>query len=597
MCGIIAYNGKNNAIDILKTGLKNLEYRGYDSAGISFFEQDRLNTIKKEGTVNNLFKHVPNDINSAIGIGHTRWATHGKANDTNSHPHSSQQQLVSLVHNGIIENYLNIKNDILKNAQFKSETDTEVIANLIEYYYLKVNDKLKSISLAIKHLKGSYALAILFKDDNKCIYFAKSISPMVIGTDDFGNYISSDILGFSNYTKKYVEIENNWLGYITNNEINIFDFNLTRQKVNIKTIVTNDLIVSRNGYPHYMIKEINEIANTIENTANLYATSNSPLNAIPKKYFKDIKKVKLIACGTSYHASLYGAKLLCKIGIDASAEIASEFIYEKKPIDKHTLCMFISQSGETADTLCAVKLAKNYGAKTVAITNVQTSSITKVCDYVLPIKCGAEIAVASTKAYNGQLCALQIFADYLENNYNNSLETLDILSKIGNNIDIKELENQVQPLINEVKTAKNLFIVGKNFDYITSMEASLKIKEISYINCQAYASGELKHGTISLIDETALVFAFITEPELIDKTLNIVRQTQSRGAKICVVTPFESVLKDESINYFIKLPSLDSALYPTISIIPMQLLAYYVSVSFGYNPDQPRFLAKSVTVE
>lgn len=593
MCGIVGYIGKNNAIEVLQNGLKTLEYRGYDSAGICYYNSNGYNTIKKAGTVDNLFKYVKN-TECDIGIGHTRWATHGEANDTNSHPHSGELNKVTVVHNGIIENYDELLKTELFGVNLKSETDTEILANLIEKNYILLGDKLKAISQTIKQVKGSYALAILFTDDNKNIYFAKNISPLLIGIGDCENFISSDVLGFAKYTKKYIAVQNNNFGKISANNVEIFDINCNNINFCEEILPIDFKPADKMGYPFYMIKEINEIPHIIADTVNFYSKNNI-LQNIDKNFWQDIKRIKLIACGTSYHACLIGEQLLSECGYDCSSYIASEFIYSNPILNKNTLCIFVSQSGETADTLSAIDIARKKQSKILSITNVLTSSITKVSDYILPIKCGAEIAVASTKAYIGQLVAFYILSSFLNNKqtYN---KTLTELQKVAKSINIKQVEEQIKPIIKEVIASKNVFMVGRQYDYVTSLESALKLKEITYINCQGYASGELKHGTISLVDNNSLIFAFVTDKQIASKTLNVIKQTQSRGAKICVLSHIKQIL-DDNFYFKIQLPSVPQKYYPIVSVLPMQMLAYYTSVSLGYNPDKPRNLAKSVTVE
>ena len=614
MCGIIGYVGNNNAINFLNYGLKALEYRGYDSAGVAFFRDKKLCVIKKAGTVDNLFKYVNKTSN--IGIGHTRWATHGKATDVNSHPHQSQNKKVCVVHNGIIENYQKLKSTFLSDYSFVTQTDTEVISNLIERLYLQSGNKLSAINKAIKMLKGSFALGILFDDDCEKIYFAKHISPLLIGIDKNQNFISSDILGFGKFAKQYVDIGDMQYGYITKSECKIFDAESKPIAPKFCDVPQSTFDVQKNGYSHFMIKEINEIPQVIDQTSKLYLKDDSPLNKIGANFFKKINRVKLVACGTSYHASLVGEKLLREIGLDANAEIASEFIYSNQVWRKNTLCIFISQSGETADTLTAVKLAKKHHAKTLAITNVCSSTITKMCNAVLPLKCGAEIAVASTKAYNAQICVLMILASYVKDIFakqkqstnkkcaknskktaKNVQKTINLMQNLAKTLNIGFYQNQVDGLIKEVITAKNIIMLGKDFDYVLAMESALKLKEISYLNCTAYASGELKHGTISLIDNSALVFAFATQKKLLDKTLNIISQVKSRGGKVVLITQFDSANFGDLADYKITLPKKSQSLYPIFAVVPMQLLAYKTSVFLGYNPDKPRNLAKSVTVE
>ena len=596
MCGIIGYAGKDRAVEVLQNGLEALEYRGYDSSGICVYDGKEFITTKKAGTVSNLFKYVDKNIKSNIGIGHTRWATHGIASDLNSHPHSGALGRVTIVHNGIIENYKELLTKHLPKIKLKGETDTEVVANLIEKNYILYGNKVKAIAETLKVLKGSYALAILFADDSQNIYFAKNFSPLLIGIGMGENFVSSDVLGFIKYTKKFVEVKDKTFGRINSQTVEIFDIDEKPVEVKEQYLPVDFKQADKEQYPFYMIKEINEIPKVILNTTDFYA-KNKILEKINKNFFKGLKRIKLVACGTSYHACLIGEQLLNGIGYDATSYIASEFIYSNPLVDKHNLCIFVSQSGETADTLSAVKIAKTKGAKTLCITNVLTSTITKICDYVLPIKCGAEIAVASTKAYNGQLTALYILCGFLTKDEKKYKKTLKNLKNLAKNIDIKQIETQIKPLIKAVLDAKTVFMVGRQADYVTSLESSLKLKEITYINCQGYASGELKHGTISLVDDNTLIFAFVTDKNLASKTINVIKQTQSRGAKICVISPFDEILDDSKIDFKIKLPVCKEELYPLVSVLPMQLLSYYISVTLGNNPDKPRNLAKSVTVE
>lgn len=624
MCGIIGYVGNENAINFLHYGLKQLEYRGYDSAGVAFFEKEKIKTIKNVGKVDELFERINKKTYSKIGIGHTRWATNGKPTESNSHPHTSELGYITLVHNGIIENCDKIKTLYLKDVKFKSETDTEVIANLMEKIYLKTQNELAAIFEIQKILKGSYSLAILCKNQRDKIYFVKQKSALLVGLGKNENLISSDVLGFGKFAENFIDIEDGEFGWISSNNFEIFNKNFKKLTKKCKKTPKNLKNTAKNTYNHYMLKEIYEVPDAIFNTCELYKTNN-PFKKINNSFFNNIDRIKLIACGTSYHACLVGEKLLRNIGYDATTEIASEFIYSKQVWQKNTLCIFVSQSGETADTLTAVKLAKKHKSKTLCITNVLTSSITKLCDVTLPIICGAEIAVASTKAYNGQICALIFLIEYLENlkidhkTIKNNLEIEFILNqknnkklvkntkkynflvkkmqKIAKNIKIEFFENQLKDLIDKILKAKNVFFVGKDFDYVLAMESALKLKEISYINAVAYASGELKHGTISLIDENTLTFAFLTQKKLVDKTLNVLNQIKARGGRIVLITPFVEALQQIDYDYKIVLPKIESKLYPLISIIPMQLLAYKTSVALGYDPDKPRNLAKSVTVE
>ena len=593
MCGIIGYAGNNNAIERLHIGLKKLEYRGYDSAGISFFVDKNLKTIKKVGSVDNLFENIKYE-NIKLGIGHTRWATHGKPSTKNSHPHQSQHKKVCLVHNGIIENYIELKNKYLTDIKLKSETDTEIVCNLIEKFLMQQNDKLSAINSATKLLKGSYALAILFDDEPEKIYFAKNKSPLLVGIGKDENFISSDILGFCNYTNKYISIKDKEFGYITQNFVKIFDENGKILRKRIKPVINQVNNIEKDDYPFYMLKEINEIPTCLKNIAKLYQSNDSPLKKLKKLRDNQIKRIWLVACGTSYHACLVGEKYLKNFGFDATSEIASEFVYSLPKLSKDTLCIFVSQSGETADTISAINMAKQKKCITLGITNVKTSQIANICDYVLPLCSGPEIAVASTKAYNCQIAVFYILANFFGKK--NIKDTIKTIENISNIIDVKNFEEQIKPLSKQIINSKNIFMCGKNFDYITGLESALKLKEISYINTQGIASGEFKHGTLALVDNKTIVFAFLTEENLFDKTLNIVNQTKSRGAKIVAVSNIKNK-NFSNFDYVINLPKIENYLSPIISVIPMQLLAYHTTVLLGYNPDKPRNLAKSVTVE
>ena len=593
MCGIIGCISKNkNVIEKLKVGLKKLEYRGYDSAGISFFEKGKIKTIKKVGSVDNLFDDIKK--NADIGIGHTRWATHGKPCTANSHPHQSKNKKVCLVHNGIIENYIELKNTYLKNIKLKSQTDTEIACNLIELFLSKKNDKLFAINQATKLIKGSFAFAILFDDEPDKIYFAKNKSPLLIGISKTENYISSDILGFCNSIKKYVIIENGQIGYLTQNKVKIYDKSLNEINYQIKPVRKSLSDAEKQCYEYYMLKEINEIKSRLEFIDNLYQSRKSPLNQLAMLKNKSINRIWLVGCGTSFHACLVAEKFLKNFGFDATSQIASEFIYSPPILHKDVLCIFVSQSGETADTISAINVAKQNGTKTLGITNVSTSQIASMCDFVLPICSGPEIAVASTKAYNCQIAVLYLLANFLGGqDINVATKNIKNISKL---IDIPKFEKQIEPLIKDIIEAKNVFLCGKNFDYVTSLESALKLKEITYINTQGIASGELKHGTIALVDNKTVVFAFATDPDLFEKTINIANQTKARGAKIVAITNTKNKNLSQ-FDYVINLPTVEKELSPIVSIIPMQLLAYHTTLALGYNPDKPRNLAKSVTVE
>lgn len=598
MCGIIGYIGTRKFMSIAKQGLLNLEYRGYDSAGVAYFENNLVKIKKQKGDVNNLFKNVDLETETHCGIGHTRWATHGKPADNNSHPHQSEKGYFTIVHNGEIENYNQLKEQYLSGVTFKSNTDSEIVPNLIEFFYLQKRDVLDAIKTCVNLLKGSFALAILFSNEPNVIYYARNKSPLVIGIGDNEKFISSDIIGISDYCKKYAIIDNKSYGIITKSEIFNYSFSGDKRAIEIRQMPKSKFRNGKGEYPHYMLKEINEVPLAIKTTAEYYKKKNNNLEMIPQSFFLNIRQIQIIACGTSYHSGLVGEKYFKEIaGVDSVSKVASEFIYNKEIVDKQTLCIFISQSGETADTLSAIKKAKSLGAKTLGITNVATSSITTLCDYILPLNAGPEIAVASTKAYNCQLTVLLILAYYLQNGFKVNKKITNQLINTTKLINIDECRKSITPIVNKLSKSANIYMIGRDFDHITCMEGCLKLKEISYIPCEAYPAGELKHGTLALITNGVPVIAVITEEHLIDKTLMIASQIKARGGKVYIFTCFELSNYDISGMEVVRLFKLDDFLQPVFSIVPFQLLAYDVAISLGYDPDRPRNLAKSVTVE
>lgn len=598
MCGIIGYVGNKKFMPIAKQGLLNLEYRGYDSAGVAYFENDIVKIVKKQGNVSNLFDSIDENTDTFCGIGHTRWATHGVPSDSNSHPHQSENKYFTLVHNGVIENYNELKEEYLKNVNFKSGTDTEIIPNLMEKFYLETENILQAITETVKLLKGSFALAIIFQNQSDRIYFARNKSPLIIGIKSDENFISSDLIGIRDNVKEYAIIDDLRLGYITKNKVEIFDFYGKPRGIKIQSLSKSVFKSGKGKFLHYMIKEINEVPLAVKSTASYYKTKANALELIPKKYFLNVDKILIIACGTSYHSGLIGAKYFKQIaGIEAESLIASEFIYNTELLNSRTLCVFISQSGETADTLSAIKKAKKYGAKTLGITNVSTSSITTLCDYILPLNAGAEIAVASTKAYNCQLTVLLILANYLKDNCVINKNLINDIVKATSSVDIEKISGSVERLIDKINKASNIYMIGRDYDYVSCLEACLKLKEISYIPCEAYPAGELKHGTLALITKDVPVIAIITEEHLIEKTLAIASQVKARGGKVVVFTCFDLSCYDISDLIIIKLERYSEFLQPIFNIVAFQLLAYKTTLSLGYDPDRPRNLAKSVTVE
>ena len=613
MCGIIGYIGHKKASPILINGLLRLEYRGYDSAGISTVEPDGLSIMKDKGRVKNLYnlKGI-DDLKGTIGIAHTRWATHGKPSQENSHPHLDNSKSFAVVHNGIIENYNDLRKFLTdKGYTFYSQTDTEVIPNLIHYYYTSdtKNDDLKvlhAVQKACIDLKGSFALQIIskFMPDNMIVI--RKDSPLVIGKGDGENYISSDIPAILSFTKDFYLLNDYEFAVLSRDNIDFYDINLNKIVKPVKSIDWDATSADKNGYEDYMLKEIYEQPNAVRETIGSRLPENEKCNFeglnITKEILSNINKIYIVACGTAMHAGLSGKSAIEKLcRIPVTVDIASEFRYRDPIVDKNTLCIYISQSGETADTIAALKLAKSKGALTIAISNVIGSSITREADYCIYTHAGPEIAVASTKAYTSQVVLLNIlaiyFAEILETTSELQLknikdEILALPSKIENALKSSErIENFAKLIYQE----KDVFFLGRGVDYTTSLEGSLKLKEISYIHSEAYAAGELKHGPIALIENGITVVSIITDKNLIEKTISNVQEVITRGAKTLVITNQE--LPTHNFDTIITVPDTNCLLSPILAIIPLQLLSYYISKEKGLDVDKPRNLAKSVTVE
>ena len=605
MCGIVGYIGNKKAIPILIEGLKKLEYRGYDSAGISVLENNKISIIKDKGRVNNLENLlVDTNSNATVGIAHTRWATHGKPSKINSHPHTDNSNTFSIVHNGIIENYKDIKKFLMDNGyKFLSETDTEVIPNLIAYYY-KSNDLLHAVALACKDLNGSFAIEVLCKDYPDRIIVSKKDSPLVIGTTKTENYIASDIPAILSYSKDFYILNDDEIAEVFSDKLKFYNNNLEKISKKIENISWDSSAIGKNGYEDFMLKEIHEQSSSIRETIGAtLSNKNIEINnlSFSKDFLSSFNKIFIIACGTAMHAGLavkQSFEKLCKIPVEV--DVASEFRYRDPLVNSHTLSIFISQSGETADTIGALKLAKSKGSTTLAISNVIGSSITREADFYIYTHAGPEIAVASTKAYTSQLVLLNILALYFAEILNSvQFETINKIKK-----SLLELPKKVEEvLLNDKKIEKvakdickssNMFFLGRGIDYPVAMEGSLKLKEISYIHSEAYPAGELKHGPIALIDSDFPVLGIITDEFLSSKTISNLQEVVSRGAKTIVITNQKI---DNLFDYTIEIPEINTFLSPIISVIPLQLLSYYIAKFKGLDVDKPRNLAKSVTVE
>lgn len=619
MCGITGYIGENPETTLLYK-LTLLEYRGYDSAGIAVKgkaaanKRDTIAVTKRAGDLRVLKEAVQTSgatPDARFGIGHTRWATHGKPDETNAHPHVSSDGKWAVVHNGIIENYLSLKNELIaKGYAFYGETDTETIAKLLEYYEAQGFSSPEAVKRTCERLTGSFALAILHEGDDG-IFFAKNKSPLYLAAASShaavkaGNtlprtekhcMIASDTICFRDFADEYYALPDGTYGFATEYGVRFYDKNgeteITPERVSAAEFS------AENAYPHYMLKEIYETKDAIARAAKFYKKSLLPEN-YPPLSSNAFSAVKLVGCGTAYHAALAGARMIENAtNLDCAVFVGSEFRYAAPKMNEHTLVVLVSQSGETADTLAALEEAKEKGAKTLAVVNAEHSTLAKNADMILPVKAGAEIAVASTKAYTCQLTALYALAKLLEAAEKNAaypdlsaIDTFLSLLSFGNERELKEIAATLGE-------GKQLFMIGRGGDYFTALEASLKIKETSYVNADVYYAGELKHGFLALVDQNSYVIVFATNEKLLSKTLANAAEAQARGAKIILFTTAENLCGNEDKFYrVLRVPSLGNDLQFAENILPWQLIAYYLSVSKGLNPDKPRNLAKSVTVE
>ena len=612
MCGIVGYIGTKKASPILINGLLRLEYRGYDSAGISTIEKDGLSIMKDKGRVKNL-NNLPgiDDLEGTIGIAHTRWATHGKPSKENSHPHMDNSKTFSVVHNGIIENYNELRKFLINNGYtFYSQTDTEIIPNLIHYYYSKDDNNdsfrfLRAVKNACSDLKGSFALEIICKNDPNNMIVVRKDSPLVIGKGNGENYISSDIPAILSFTREFYLLEDLEFVVLSRDDAKFYDKNLNPIDKKFQTIDWNASSAEKDGFEDYMLKEIYEQPTAIRETigAKLGEGSKCEFDELKftKEYLKSLNKIYLVACGTAMHAGLAAKNMLERIcKIPTEVDIASEFRYRDPIVDEKTLCIFISQSGETADTIAALKLSKEKGAKTLAISNVIGSSITREADYSIYTHAGPEIAVASTKAYTSQVVLLAIlaiyFAETLELTDKNILELknniLELPSKIEETLKCAE---QIKEFGHRIYQEKDVFFLGRGIDETVAKESALKLKEISYIHADSYPAGELKHGPIALIENDITVISIMTDKNLVEKTVSNIQEVITRGAKTLVVT--NQNIDDKMFDTVIHIPETNTFISPILSVIPLQLLAYYISKEKGLDVDKPRNLAKSVTVE
>ncbi|MGL6202493.1 MAG: glutamine--fructose-6-phosphate transaminase (isomerizing) [Lachnospiraceae bacterium] len=608
MCGIVGYIGSEQAAPILLDGLAKLEYRGYDSAGISVYDGEKLDMVKSKGRLKVLSEltHDGAMLPGHLGIGHTRWATHGEPSDINAHPHYNTDESIVVVHNGIIENYIKIKNKLNKRGyEFKSETDTEVVAHLLDYYYK--GNTLEAITKVMHRLEGSYAFGIIFKDHPEELYAVRKDSPLIVGHTEGGSIIASDVPAVLKYTRDVYFIENEEIVKLTADSMNFYtvdEESIQKEPVHIDWDVN---AAEKDGYEHFMLKEIYEQPKAITDTFSPRIKDGQIVIdelGMSDEDIKAIKKLMIVACGSAYHTGMtskYIFEGLARIPVEV--DLASEFRYRKPILEEGTVVVVVSQSGETADSLAALREAKEKGVNVLGIVNVVGSSIAREADNVMYTWAGPEIAVATTKAYSTQLIALYLLAmkfAHVRGQLSDSglAEMIKDLKKLPQQVEML-LNNKlrIQKFANRYLAANNVFFIGRGIDYAISLEGSLKLKEISYIHSEAYAAGELKHGTISLIEDGTLVVAVLTQEELYKKMISNIVEVKTRGAFVLSVTNTENIEADKVSDYTLYIPKTNKYMSNSLAIIPLQLFGYYISIGRGCDVDKPRNLAKSVTVE
>lgn len=608
MCGIIGYVGNDQqAVEVILDGLSKLEYRGYDSAGLAVVEEGRIFVDKKSGKLSNLKESLKEKVHLAnVGIGHTRWATHGVPSDINSHPHCSCDGKVAIVHNGIIENYSALKSELIgKGYKFISDTDSEVVAQLFSYFYN--GDLLETLKKVTERLRGSYALGIIHEAEPEKIVCARKESPLIIGVGKNSNFIASDVPAILKYTRDVIFLENDEIGILEKEEVKVYDKNLNLIDKKINKIQWDMEQASKNGYPHFMLKEIEEQPEVVNKTLEFYTKEDGKeklTDLFEEIDFSKVQEIDIVACGTAYYAGLQGANYLKKIAqFRSNVEIASEFRYSDPIIDERNVVVFISQSGETLDTLMALRLAKSKGAKTIAITNVVGSTISREADVVIYTLAGPEISVASTKAYTAQVTTFYLLSleialklnKITEAEYKNYiLKAYNLSGKIEEIFDSKE---KIKGIAESIKDKRNGFYIGRGIDEKVAREGSLKMKEITYIHTEAFPAGELKHGTIALIENDTMVVVVATQKDMVEKVVSNIKELKARGAYIISIT--KNSYKDiiDVSDEVLAISDIDDILAPVLAVIPAQLLAYYTAVAKGLDVDKPRNLAKSVTVE
>lgn len=621
MCGIIGYAGKNQAVPFILDGLAKLEYRGYDSAGVAVVGSDGNLVVEKcKGRLQVLREKIANGdlVEGCVGIGHTRWATHGEPSDINAHPHISMNGKVALVHNGIIENYIDLKKILSENGYtFKSDTDTEIVANILDFYYN--GNPLETIQKVIKMLRGSYTLVIIFEGINDKIYAVRKNTPLIAGISKVGNFVASDIAALVSHTRDMYLLEDDEITEVSSEKINIYDIDLNCVKKDIFKVDWDIKSAEKEGYDHFMLKEIHEQPRAIRDTINSRISDNNEiiLDNIDLD-LENIDKIYILGCGSAYYvgmAAKYAIEKSC--GMSAEVDLSSEFRYrfgentrKMNPnfsgvkrdlrVNKSTLVILISQSGETADTIAALREVKKYGAKTLSIVNVVGSTIARESDYVIYTRAGQEVAVATTKALTSQLSLVFLLAEYMARKLGFIEDTtlIEDLKKIPEQVEnLNKSENKIKSYAEKFKTSDTVFFVGRGIDYPVALEGALKLKETSYVHAEAYAAGELKHGPISLVEEGTLVIAVATQDELYEKMISNIQEVKSRGATVLIITSEGNTSAEKVGDMVYYIPKTHELLTPLLSVIPLQQFGYYSAVLRGLDVDKPRNLAKSVVVE
>ena len=608
MCGIVGYLGTKNASEVIVDGLSKLEYRGYDSAGVAVCNEGELEIRKFKGRLAVLAEDIEkNEMKGHLGIGHTRWATHGEPSDVNSHPHFNMDKTIAVVHNGIIENYMELKEELKEDGvEFRSETDTEVIAHLVDKYY--EGNLLDAVYKTVARLRGAYALGVICKDNEDELVAVRKDSPLIAGVGEGENFIASDIPALLKYTRKVYFLENGEVVHIKGDELKIYDAERNPVEKEIYDVKWDIEAASKGGYDCFMLKEINEQPEGVKNTLErrIDENGNIVLDGIhlTKEDLDNINRIYIVACGTAYHAGLLGKNELEKyLKVPVITDIASEFRYSDNFVDKHSLVILVSQSGETADTLAVLRDSKAKGAKILAVTNVVGSSISREADEVFYTWAGPEIAVASTKAYTTQITSLYMIAlnfalekgTITKEEY---LETIEKMKKLPEKIqNVIDNQDKIKEIAEKIVSKEHVFFLGRGVDYSLAMEGSLKLKEVSYIHSEAFAAGELKHGTIALIEEGTPVISVATQEKLFEKMVSNMQEVKARGAFVASIAQEHNKSVEKVSDEVIYIPNCDDMLVPIVAVVPMQLLAYYVSTMKGLDVDKPRNLAKSVTVE